>query len=366
MRVTRLLMILALSVLATNVFAKEVFLSIAGTVSNFHTDARIFNPSTTKDIVVKAYFLPAGVGNNNSGAASVDVNVPKRSMKVLDDVVTAVFSATGIGGIRLTCDDDFVATSRIYAATATGTLGQFVQGLDLTTAIKNGVLIQMKSSSAFRTNIGAANPNNATATVTWRLYDKNNALIGAPKVETFAPYAVLSPVNVTGYFNSGSADLSDAWVGFTSDQPIFAYVSVLDNSTTDPTYIPASVDTNPPSNTTNTPTTKVFNVVESSGVIAVTPNPNNILINVGDTLEFHITSTDFTHGFEVFSPDSVAVVPDTHVPPGQAAIVKSFIVPKQGTYLYFCTISSCSAGHGSMSGQIIIGNPSDPPDRPGY
>src|SRR5260221_881324 len=239
MRLRPLLMILLLSVFATNVFAKEVFLSIAGTVSNFHTDARICNPSSTKDIVVKAFFLPAGVGNNNSGVASVDINVPKRSMKILDDVVTAVCSATGVGGIRLTCDDDFVATSRIFAATATGTLGQFVQGLDLATAIKNGVLIQMKSSATFRTNIGALNPNNATATVIWRLYDKNNALIGAPKVETFAPYGVLGPSNVTGYFNSGSADLSDAWVGFTSDQPIFAYVSVLDNPTTDPTYIPA-------------------------------------------------------------------------------------------------------------------------------
>jgi plastocyanin len=360
-------MILALSAFASNVFAKEVFLSIAGTVSNFHTDARIFNPSSTKDIVVKAYLLPAGVGNNNSGVASVDITVPKRSMKVLDDVVTAVFSATGIGGIRLTCDDDFVATSRIFAATATGTLGQFVQGLDLTTAIKNGLLIQMKSSGTFRTNIGALNPNNATATVTWRLYDKNNALIGTPKVETFAPYGVLGPTNVTGYFSGiGSADLSDAWVGFTSDQPIFAYVSVLDNSTTDPTYIPASPDSNPPSNTTNNPLVKVFNVVEQSGLIAITPDPNAAGLQVGDTVEFHITSLDFTHGFEVFNPSSQVVVPDTHIAPGQPAIVKTFTVTKQGTYVYLCTITTCSAGHTAMNGSIVVGDPSDGGPNPGY
>src|SRR5256885_2211204 len=153
MRLRPLLLLFTLFAFATPLFAKEVFLSIAGTVGNFHTDARIFNPSSTKDIVVKAYFLPVGLGNN-SGAASVDVNVPKRSMKVLDDVVTAVFSATGIGGIRLTSDDDFVATSRIYAVTSGGTLGQFVQGLEASSAKKNGVLIQIKSSTAFRTNIG--------------------------------------------------------------------------------------------------------------------------------------------------------------------------------------------------------------------
>src|SRR5260221_6541540 len=217
-------------------------------------------------------------------------------MKILDDVVTAVFSATGVGGIRLTCDDDFVATSRIFAATATGTLGQFVQGLDLATAIKNGVLIQMKSSATFRTNIGALNPNNATATVIWRLYDKNNALIGAPKVETFAPYGVLRPSNVTGYFNSGSADLSDAWVGFTSDQPIFAYVSVLDNATTDPTYIPASPDS-ASNSSTSSPTTKTFSVSESSGLISISPDPTAANIQVGDTVVLRVVATDFTHGF---------------------------------------------------------------------
>ena len=45
MRLRPLLLILALSTFATSAFAKEVFLSIAGIVGNFHTDARIFNPS---------------------------------------------------------------------------------------------------------------------------------------------------------------------------------------------------------------------------------------------------------------------------------------------------------------------------------
>src|SRR5260370_10497448 len=92
MRLRFLLLISDLSLFATNACAKDVFLSIAGTVSNFHTDARIFNPSGTKDITVQAYFLPVGTGitNNNSGVQPMAVTVPKRSMKVLDDVVTAV------------------------------------------------------------------------------------------------------------------------------------------------------------------------------------------------------------------------------------------------------------------------------------
>src|SRR5258707_6156925 len=299
MRMRFLVVITALSLLASNVLAKDVYLSIAGTVSNFHTDARIFNPSSTKDITVQAYFLPVGISTNNGGVQPIAVTVPKRSMKVLDDVVTSVFNASGIGAIRLTSDDDFVATSRIYAQVSSGTLGQFVQGLDATSAIKNGVLVQIKSNGAFRTNIGAANPNNATANVTWRLYDKNNALIGGGRTDAMQPYSVLRPTNVARYLSAPSGtDLSDAWVSFTSDQPIFAYISVLDNGTTDPTYIPASADSGA-SSSTSTPTTKTFAVSERSGVISITPDPNAANIQVGDTMVFNLVSTDVTHGFEV-------------------------------------------------------------------
>lgn len=363
MRLRPLLLVVFLLAFATPVFAKEVFLSIAGTVGNFHTDARIFNPSATKDIVVKAYFLPVGLGNN-SGATSVNINVPKRSMKVLDDVVSAVFSASGIGGIRLQCDDDFVATSRIYAAVSSGTLGQFVQGLETSTAKKNGVLIQMKSNTANRTNIGALNPNNAAATVTWRLYDKNNALIGAPKVETFPPYAVLGPTNVTGYFNSGSADLSDAWVSFTSDQPIFGYVSVVDNGTTDPTYIPADADSGS-SSTPSTPNTKVFNVVEHSGSITFTPSIANAGILLGDTIELHITSNDVDHQFQVNNPDSGIALAPTNIAPNAAAVVKTFTITKNGTWVFFCPLTGCSPGHSSMFGTFTVGDDS-PIINPGY
>lgn len=364
MRLRLLLLISALSLFTTNVFAKDVYLSIAGTVSNFHTDARIFNPSATKDITVQAYFLPVGLVNN-SAVQPVAVTVPKRSMKVLDDVVTAIFSATGLGAIRLTSDDDFVATSRIYAQVATGTLGQFVQGLDSTTAIKNGVLIQIKSNSAFRTNIGFANPNNATANISWRLYDKNNALIGTTTSTVAPPFGVQGPTNVAGFLNAGSADLSDAWVSFTSDQPIFAYISVLDNITTDPTYIPASPDSGA-STTTSTPNTHTFNVSESSGIIAITPDPNTANILIGDTVVFSLVATDVTHGFEVSDPSFSLVIPDTHVPPGQAPIVKSFVVGKEGTYNYTCTISTCSAGHGSMFGSFVIGTSDGGVHPPGY
>src|SRR5438477_5014132 len=168
----RLIAICAIAVFTTSAFAKDVFLSIGGSIGTFHTDTRIFNPSPTKDIQIQAYLLP--VGNvDNSGVQPKTITVPKRSMLVYDDVVSSLFNSSGLGGIRLNSGDDFIATQRVYATAADGsTNGQFVAGIDESVASKNGAIVQMKSNGSkgqartFRTNIGVVNPNVQTANVT--------------------------------------------------------------------------------------------------------------------------------------------------------------------------------------------------------
>src|SRR2546423_4034825 len=109
----------ALVALATPLFAtaEDVFLSIGGTAGAFHTDMRIFNPSYTKDIQVTAYLLATG-NADNSGAQSKVLTVPKRQMLVYNDVLSAIFTVGGLGGLRLKSNDEFVATQRIYALAA--------------------------------------------------------------------------------------------------------------------------------------------------------------------------------------------------------------------------------------------------------
>src|SRR5204863_3878472 len=124
------------------------------------------------------------------GAQTTTITVPKRKMLVYNDVISALFGVGGLGGLRLKSDDDFIATQRIYALAADGsTTGQYIPGLDTTSAKKKGVIIQLRNNGGagqigtFRTNIGAVNPNAVAASVTWRLYDKNNALVGQPMTQ---------------------------------------------------------------------------------------------------------------------------------------------------------------------------------------
>src|SRR5581483_918441 len=295
------------------------------------------------------YFLPVG-NTDNSAVQPVTINVPKRSQVILDDVVTAVFHTSGIGAIRLSSADDFTATSRIYAQTASGTLGQFVEGLDSSKAKKSGALLQVKSNAAFRTNIGAANPNNVEANVTWRLYDRNNALVGSATNTKMPPYAVIAPQNIVAFLGAGSADLSDGWVSFTSDQPLFAYISVIDSATTDPTYIPAGDDSGATAATT--PGAKSFDVTLRNGAIVFNPSPSTLV--QGDTVTLHIHGTEAVHGFELVSPGNAIVVPSLTLDPG-ASTDRTFIVSEQGTFSYFCTNSSCSPQHSTMFGSFVVG-----------
>jgi plastocyanin len=338
--------------------AKDVYLSIAGSIGSFRTDARIWNPSSSKDITISAYFLP--VGKDNSGVTPVQITVPKRSMKVFDDVVASLFNVTGtLGGIRLASSDDFVATSRIYAQVKEGTLGQFVEGLDESSARTKGVIIQLKTSTAFRTNIGYVNPNSSAATITLRLYDHSNNLVGQPVVETALPFSASSPSSMASIFNIGNADLTDAWVSFSSNMPVYAYGSVVDSGTTDPTYVPFAEDSDPDATSGSN---KIFDFVARSFQFTVSPD---LLISPGDHVTFRISNNaDIPHGFTVVGPDNKTVIGPLDILPGQGPITKTFTAI-EGTYTYGCSHVTCGVGHSTMVGSFIVGSEhKDPP--PGY
>lgn len=324
--------------LAAPLAAKDVYLGISGSVGVFRTDARILNPSSQKDIVVAATFIP--VQGNAAGGTTVNVTIPKRQMRVLDDIVTTLFAKTGLGAVKLSSPDDFVATSRIYATVANGTTGQFVQGVDATAALTKGVILQMKSTGTtpgtFRTNIGFVNVGVGAASITLRLHDKNNAVVSTQPISLPAGGA-LSPVN---YFSSATGDFSDAWASFESNQPLIAYGSVVDNGTTDPTFIAASPDSGSELPTSNV---KIIEIKARQWDYS----PSTIRVKVGDRVTLRIESSDVTHGFSM-SP----YVTNLTLPRGDEKTA-SFVADQAGTFPFFCT-NFCGEGHTTMAGTMIV------------
>jgi cytochrome c oxidase subunit 2 len=317
--------------------AKEVYLGIAGSVGVFRTDTRILNPSGEKDITVTATFIP--VQGNTAGEATVPVQIPKRQMRVLDDVVSSLFQKSGLGAIKLSSPDDFVATSRIYAASANGTLGQFVQGVDVTEALTKGVIIQLKSNGTgvgtFRTNIGFVNVGAANADIILRLHDRANAVVSTQNI-TLPAGAALSPVN---YFANLTGDFSDAWASFESTQPLVAYGSAIDNGTTDPTFIAAVAD----SGTEVAAGPRLIDM--TARTFAYTPS--TITAKKGETITLRIRAQDVDHGFSM-----PPFVPNLVLAPGVTQEV-TFTVNQAGTFDYVCTVV-CGTGHTSMRGRMTV------------
>jgi hypothetical protein len=269
MRIRSILLLVLCAVLfATPGFAIERWILIAGTTGPFHTDARILNPSFDKDIQIAATFYPLGGGATTTASLAI----PKRQMRISNDVTSELFSTTSLGAILFTSSDEFEVTSRIYAVTPAGTLGQFGPGVPVSAAKAKGALLQLRSTgSPFRTNVGLVNPNNAVANVTWTVYAKNNSIAGT-KTVAYGPNEVLGPTNMASYFSTGSADISDAWVSYSSDQPVFAYASVVDNGTTDQTFVPAVDDKGiAPAPPPPQATVKKFNVELQDFQITVIP-----------------------------------------------------------------------------------------------
>lgn len=353
----RLLLLVCLLVLATSGFAKDVYLSVGGSANGFFTDARIVNPSFTKDITITARYLPAGNGDN-SGVGTQTITIAKRSMAVYDDVVQALFPGSPpLGAIRLTSDDDFIASQRIYADKRTsaqaGTLGQFVPGLDATAAKKKGVISQLKSGQAalgnFRTNVGGANPNAVTATVNFTLYDRNNTVAGTNTL-TFQPFGVFSPTNITGFFGDPDRDLTDAWISYESDQPVFIYGSVVDNGSEDPTFVPAFEDTGvaPPA-----PQQKSVVVTASNWFFVVN---QSAALQAGDEVRFEVAAAFGDHGFTLFSPTGQVLIDIPLLDEDDDPTQRVITLPASGTYTYVCANSGCGTGHTTMTGTMEVGS----------
>ncbi len=371
----RVSLVLSVLICTSSLFASDRWVLISGTVSNFHTDARVFNPSFDKDIVVSATLLPQGNGDN-SARTPVTFTVPKRQMRIMNDVTTELFNTNLLGAIRFSSNDEFEVTSRIYAisttcpAGTTGTLGQFGPGLPIESAKAKGALLQLRAFGArgtagtFRTNIGAVNPSTSTVKVTWTLYDKANATVSSGTTD-MPPLGVIGPTSMSGtfFFNPGSADLSDAWVSYKTEPstPIFVYASVLDNGSEDQTFVPAVEDKGIPPVTPPPVTTKSFDVSLQNFSIRFSPAVSGL--QVGDVVALHIHNAG-DHGFTIVTPNGEEPVSFNQLPNGANRDV-TFTITAIGTYGYFCSNEGCGSGHSAMSGTFNVGASGPDPGR-GY
>jgi hypothetical protein len=133
----------------------------------------------------------------------------------------AIVRGVAPGILALQLPAGVVAGSR----TATGTYGQFIPFLDLSQAITRGDVPVLESSADNRTNIGVFSPN--AATVQFTFFDAGGAQIG----EVFV---AVEPLQFAQF--PFTTAVTNGRVHVESTAPVFAYVSVVDNHTGDPSF----------------------------------------------------------------------------------------------------------------------------------
>jgi hypothetical protein len=205
------------------------------------TDVAVLNPGEVTTAVWLRFF-PRDSDNGSAPCISAGV-IPGRSGRAFDDVVLSIFgSSDAAGGIGVYFDFGMpLVASRTYttaAGGAGGTYGQSIPGRRPTEGITFGqtkTLIQLDENPSRRTNIGFQNASAGTSSVEVRLYAENGALLGTKNV-SLPPYSQHQAGQMFASVTSAEVRNGRAEIRVLSGGPVFAYSSVVDNVTGDPSY----------------------------------------------------------------------------------------------------------------------------------
>jgi hypothetical protein len=201
-----------------------------------------------------------GVVNRNAGAAAVTVtyygagapvvrsaSVPAGGTVEWVDVVAGLLGVVGSssGTLHVGSDVPLVVTSRTYNQASAGTFGQYYPALvvgDALGAGQVGVLGQVKKTGAFRTNVGVVNLGTSSCAVAVKLWGGSGAPLGGVKTITAAAGRWVQVSDIFAACSAPSQEIAYATVEVqTSGGKAWAYASVVDNATGDPTTIPVCV-----------------------------------------------------------------------------------------------------------------------------
>ncbi|MFZ2489932.1 MAG: hypothetical protein WA208_00470 [Thermoanaerobaculia bacterium] len=212
-----------------------------GAAANWKTDVRLYNAGASP-VSASLRFHSQNGGEAQTAALTLE---PGES-RVLDGVLTSLFSAAGDGGalhVVTQTPARLTATARTYNQTAGGTYGQFIPAVTQADAAAVGTrplqILQVEQSERFRTNVGLAE-------ITGRSVEVEVTAV-VPESKVSPVMKVLLAANEFRQLNSllavmGLGTTYNARVtvrAVNGSGKVAAYGSVIDARTQDPTYIPA-------------------------------------------------------------------------------------------------------------------------------
>lgn len=195
----------------------------------------------------------------SSGAAPVVKNAAVGAGATVEwpDILAGLFGQSGSpkGSVQVASDQPLYLVARTFNQAATGTYGQYypavtgaqalgtaAAGTHALAAGQVGVLPMLKKNAAFRTNVGILNVGDAAVTALVKLFSAAGIQVGSSKSLTASPSRYIQQDDIFANVGAGTQDIAYATVEVqTAGGKIWAYASVVDAATGDPTTVPVIV-----------------------------------------------------------------------------------------------------------------------------
>jgi hypothetical protein len=183
--------------------------------------------------------------NHGGGIASMSMSLADGELVELENAAADAFGTPDSSGIvDVSASAQLVVTARTFNDAPGGTFGQYLPGQDSGAAFgpgSDGYLTQLRSDADFRTNIGFANFTDAECAVRTFLHDASGLRRGM--------FFLNVPANGWAQENRvferfAAPDLGSGYAVvqvLTGGCEVWAYGSVVDNGSGDPTTIPVVV-----------------------------------------------------------------------------------------------------------------------------
>ncbi len=221
--------------------------SVGAGGAEFHTDLRLMNPGPSAVTVTPTLY------DQTSGQAypAAPFAVAGRSQVSYDNVLQSLFGRGpgAYGPIRLQTSGPLIVSSVVNNVNACGAgavSGEWLPGLDASQAMTAGILVQLALSAdggtGYRTNVVFVNPGTQAATVSAGLRRGAGSSIGTSSIGPL-PANGFRQVSLGGFPGAAGVTDTNLFLEFTSDQPVLAFASVINNGSGDPFAIVASPDT---------------------------------------------------------------------------------------------------------------------------
>jgi len=209
--------------------------------TTWRSDIATVNPGD-QAVMAQLSFHPYGGGSPITRGATLAPGSTTLWKDVLVSLFNLAVNDSAKGAVRIEADARLMLTARTANESPTGSFGQYLPAIDASAALtppRVGVIAGLKKSSRYRSNLGVLNPGAVDTTVLIRLFHASGRQLGNSLNRTIPPATYWQQDDIFSGVGAAAEPLAYATVQVTPPgSSVWAYGSVVDNTTGDPTTVP--------------------------------------------------------------------------------------------------------------------------------